>query len=130
MLKKNCHYIFGSQKSKLTLLLELAFQTAGVMGLDSIRAFFPFWKFLTTSPFQVFHIFGSKKSKLTLLLELIFQTAGVMGLYSIRAFFPFWKFFVHLTSSGFAYFCVGCWWDQGKARCGGKIFLSLFEGFT
>ena len=30
MLKKNCHLVFGSQKSKLTLL-ELVFQTAGAI---------------------------------------------------------------------------------------------------
>ena len=30
MLKKNCHQVFGSQKSKLTLL-ELVFQTAGAI---------------------------------------------------------------------------------------------------
>ena len=30
MLKKNCHKVFGSQKSKLTVL-EQVFQTAGVI---------------------------------------------------------------------------------------------------
>ena len=32
MLKKNCHLVFGSQKSKLALL-ELVFQTAGAINL-------------------------------------------------------------------------------------------------
>ena len=35
MLKKNCHLVFGSQKSKPTLL-ELVFQTAGAINPSPI----------------------------------------------------------------------------------------------
>ena len=36
MLKKNCHKVFGSQKSKLTVL-EQVFKTAGVINPPPIR---------------------------------------------------------------------------------------------